>query len=48
MMNGVGLKAVPALLGHADIKMTMRYAYLSQAHLKEAVAVLNIWALTQN
>jgi hypothetical protein len=29
------------LLGHADIKMTMRYAHLSQTHLKEAVAVLN-------
>jgi integrase len=29
------------LLGHADIKMTMRYAHLSQAHLKEAVAMLN-------
>lgn len=41
VMNGVGLKAVQELLGHADIKMTMRYAHLSQAHLKEAVAVLN-------
>jgi integrase len=34
--KGVGLKAVQELLGHADIKMTMRYS-----HLKEAVAVLN-------
>lgn len=41
VMNGVGLKAVQELLGHADIKMTMRYAHLSQAHLKEAVAVLS-------
>jgi integrase len=41
VMNGVGLKAVQELLGHADLKMTMRYAHLSQAHLKDAVAALN-------
>lgn len=41
VMNGVGLKAVQELLGHADLKMTMRYAHLSQAHLKDAVSVLN-------
>jgi len=41
VMNGVGLKAVQELLGHADMKMTMRYAHLSQAHLQEAVSVLN-------
>jgi integrase len=41
VMNGVGLKAVQELLGHSDLKMTMRYAHLSQAHLQEAVAVLN-------
>jgi len=41
VMNGVGLKAVQELLGHSDLKMTMRYAHLSRAHLKEAVAVLN-------
>lgn len=52
VMRGVSLKAVQELLGHADIKMTMRYAHLSQAHLKEAVAVLNSLGndtkLTQN
>ena len=41
VMNGVSLKAVQELLGHADIKMTLRYSHLSQAYLKEAVAVLN-------
>jgi hypothetical protein len=40
-MNGVSLKAVQELLGHADIKMTMRYSHMSQAHLQDAVAVLN-------
>jgi integrase len=41
VMNGVGLKAVQELLGHADMKMTMRYAHLSHEHLREAVSVLN-------
>jgi integrase len=42
VMNGIGLKAVQELLGHADIKMTMRYSHLSQTHLQDAVAVLNM------
>lgn len=42
VMNGVGLKAVQELLGHADLTMTMRYAHLSQGHLQAAVAVLNV------
>ena len=41
IMNGVGLKAVQELLGHADMTMTMRYAHLSQDHLRDAVGVLN-------
>ncbi|MDO9531202.1 MAG: tyrosine-type recombinase/integrase [Deltaproteobacteria bacterium] len=41
VMNGVGLKAVQELLGHASLAMTMRYAHLSQGHLQDAVAVLN-------
>jgi len=39
-MNGVDLKTVQELLGHKDIKMTLRYAHLSQAHKKEAVRAL--------
>jgi site-specific recombinase XerC len=41
VMRGASLKAVQELLGHADLKMTMRYAHLSQAHLQAAVSVLN-------
>jgi integrase len=41
VMNGASLPAVKELLGHADIKTTMRYAHLSQDHLKDAVNLLN-------
>jgi integrase len=40
-MNGIGLKAIQELLGHADLTMTMRYAHLSPGHLQAAVSVLN-------
>jgi site-specific recombinase XerD len=36
-MSGVDIKTVQELLGHKDIKMTLRYSHLSQAHKKEAV-----------
>ncbi len=41
VMKGASLKAVQELLGHADLKMTMRYAHLSQGHLKDSVNLLN-------
>ena len=31
-MNGVDLMTVKQLLGHKDIKMTMRYSHLSPDH----------------
>ena len=40
-MRGAGLKTVQELLGHSDIKMTMRYAHLSPGHLQESVNLLN-------
>jgi integrase len=41
VMKGASLKAVQELLGHTDLKMTMRYAHLSQEHLKDSVNLLN-------
>jgi len=41
VMAGVDLYTVCKLLGHADIKMTMRYAHLSPGYLKAPVDVLN-------
>ena len=41
VMKGASLKAVQELLGHADLKMTMRYAHLSQEHLGDSVNLLN-------
>ncbi|MGH7375227.1 MAG: site-specific integrase, partial [Candidatus Rokuibacteriota bacterium] len=34
MMRGGSLKALQEILGHADIKMTMKYAHLSSDHLR--------------
>ncbi len=39
-MAGVDLYRVQILLGHKTPLMTLRYAHLSPAHLREAVAVL--------
>jgi integrase len=41
VMNGVDLFAVKELLGHKDIKMTMKYAHLSPEHRTMAVKVLD-------
>lgn len=41
VMSGVSLMVVRDLLGHSSIKMTERYAHLSQHALAKAVAVLD-------
>jgi site-specific recombinase XerD len=40
VMAGVDLYTVSRLLGHSDIKMTMRYAHLAPDYLKTAVQFL--------
>jgi integrase len=41
VMNGATIKDVQELLGHKDLKMTMRYSHLSQEHKAKAVNLLN-------
>ncbi|MFC1863786.1 tyrosine-type recombinase/integrase [Thermodesulfobacteriota bacterium] len=41
IMRGGSLKDVQELLGHRDMRMTLRYAHLSQEHKKNAVNLLN-------
>ena len=41
VMKSVDLATVRDLMGHKDIKMTLRYSHLSKTHLKDAVNVLN-------
>lgn len=41
VMAGVALNTVRELLGHGDIKMTLRYAHLAPSHKAEAVAALD-------
>ena len=37
MMNGGNIRVLQSILGHADIKMTMKYAKFSKEHLNDAV-----------
>ena len=49
IMKGASLKEVQELLGHADIKMTMRYAHLAQENKRNAVRLLDsLGSLGQN
>jgi integrase len=41
LMRGGSLKGLKEILGHKDIKMTMRYAHLSKEFIKEEIQILN-------
>lgn len=46
VMQGVNVKTVQQLMGHKDIKMTMRYSHLSPEYVQEAMHRLdNVWTL---
>ena len=40
--KSVDLRTVAKLMGHRDIKMTMRYAHLAPEHLQAAVDILEV------
>jgi site-specific recombinase XerD len=48
--RGGSLKALQEILGHSNIKTTMRYAHIGQGHKKEAVKLLvcSEFGLTQH
>ena len=39
--RGANFAAVQGLLGHSDIRTTMRYAHINQAVLREAIGILD-------
>jgi integrase len=41
VMAGVDLTSIKELLGHKDIKMTLRYAHLAPSHKVKAVNILD-------
>lgn len=43
VMSGVDLNTVRELMGHSNMKMTMRYAHLSPEYKTKSVAVIESW-----
>jgi integrase len=49
VMNGAELNDVRALLGHKDMKMTLRYAHLSPKHKGRVINILDrVFDVSQN
>lgn len=46
IMNAGHILTLQKILGHRDIKMTMRYAHLAEDHLKEAILLNPLVALS--
>ncbi|MBU0567435.1 hypothetical protein KKC52_05225 [bacterium] len=40
-MKGADAISLQQLLGHKDIKMTMKYSHLSEAHLQDTINLLS-------
>ena len=40
-MGGVDIRTVQELLGHKDIRMTMRYSHLAPDHMRECGEILD-------
>ena len=46
VMQGIDLKTAQQIMGHKDIRMTMRYAHLSPEYVQKAVETLDsLWTL---
>ncbi len=41
VMNGGNIKTLQEILGHSNIKQTMRYAHLSREHKREATSIMD-------
>ena len=46
MMNGGNIFDLQKILGHKDIKMTMRYAHFTPAHLQNSIKFMNMTNVT--
>jgi integrase len=42
VMKGIDLRTVQELLGHGDMRMTLKYAHLAPDHVRKAVEVLDV------